>query len=121
PVPPHAGVRATRQATSHTVSMQDLPQISIAHVQREGSPGLMPAYQHAQTGEVSTVSPHLPLALQVTAPWQPRIEEQTRRRVHLPRLEEGLRGGEAVGPPADGAQETGAGVTDRCVIVANGD
>src|SRR6266436_1082895 len=44
----------------------------------------MPAYQHAYTGEMRTVSPHLPLALQATAPWQPRIEEQTRRRVHLP-------------------------------------
>src|SRR5262249_16397080 len=60
------------------------------------------------------------LQLQATAPWQPHIEEQTRRRVHLPRLEEGLRGGEARGPPAHGAQETGEGVTDRRVIVDNG-
>ena len=57
------------------VSTQDLPQVSVARVQREGSPGLMPVYQHAHTGEVRTVSPHLPLALQATAPWQPRIEE----------------------------------------------
>ena len=81
----------------------------------------MPAYQHAHTGEVSTVSPHLPLALQATAPWQPRIEEQTRRRVHLPRLSEGPSGGEILYLPAHGAQETGEGVTDRRVIVDNGD
>ena len=81
----------------------------------------MPAYQHAYTGEMRTVSPHLPLALQATAPWQPRLEEQTRRRVHLPRLSEGPSGGEILYLPARGAQETGAGVTDRCVIVANGD
>jgi hypothetical protein len=71
-------------------------------VQREDSPGLMPAYQHAHTGEVSTVSPRLPLALPATAPWQPHIEEQTRRRVQLPRLSEGPSVGEIFYLPARG-------------------
>src|SRR5215467_1741072 len=63
----------------------------------------------------------LPLELQAAKAWQPHIEEQTRRRVHLPRLEEGLRGGEGLGPPAHRAQETGEGVTDRLLIIDNRD
>src|SRR5262249_22036960 len=44
-VPPRVRARATRKATSNTVSTQDLPQVRVARVQREGSPGLMRAYQ----------------------------------------------------------------------------
>ena len=63
----------------------------------------MRAYQHAPTGEVSTASPHLPLALQATTPWQPHLEEEIRCRVHLPRLSEGPSGGEILYLPARGA------------------
>jgi hypothetical protein len=119
-VPPRAWARATRKAPSNTVSTQALPQVSIARVQREGSPGLMRADQHAPPGEVHTVSLHLPLVLQATTPWQPHLEEETRCRVHLPRLSAGPSGGEILSLPARGAQETGAGVPDRRVIVDNG-
>src|SRR5215831_4526661 len=92
-----------------------------ARLQRLGSHGFIPVRRHKDNGNTGLARAQLLLQLQATAPWQPHIEEQTRRRVHLPRLEEGLRGGEGLGPPAHRAQETGEGVTDRLLIIDNRD
>src|SRR5262245_15913211 len=92
-----------------------------ARLQRLGSHGFIPVRRYKDNGNTGLARAQLPLQLQATAPWQPHIEEQTRRRVHLPRLEEGLRGGEGLGPPAYRAQETGEGVTDRLLIIDNRD
>src|SRR5215471_7999338 len=74
-----------------------------ARLQRVGSHGVIPVRCYKDNGYKGLARAQLPLQLQATAPWQPHIEEQTLRRVHLPRLEEGLRGGEPLGPPAHGA------------------
>src|SRR4029450_8620792 len=92
-----------------------------ARLQALGSNSFIPVRRYKDNGNTGLARAQLLLQLQAPAPWQPHIEEQTRRRVNLPRLGEGLRGGEALGPPAHRAQETGEGVTDRLLIIDNHD
>src|SRR5215510_7297262 len=92
-----------------------------ARLQRLGAYGLIPVRRYKDNGHTGLARAQLPLQFQAADAWQLHIEEQTRRRVHLPRLAEGLRGGEATGSPSHRAQETGEGVTNRLIIIDNHD
>src|SRR5215813_15353514 len=92
-----------------------------ARLQRLDAYGLIPVRRYKDNGHTGLARAQLPLQLQTADAWQLHIEEQTRRRVHLSRLEEGLRGGEALGSPSHRAQETGEGVTNRLIIIDNHD